>query len=254
MHSFRKTSTSARSTGRSGRHSGPRTGVDSLHRTGRRTRRRARGGRQASTELHGGREEEAEQGEGQLRRSLCAQQEPRGDERQRRRSSRRRPGRRGHGAADEPPQERRVRGGDGVQQRPGVQGQVRLRGQLRGLHGLRPEQPRDPEQVAQVVCPGSQNDVSVYKRRAGALDGLEPQQQHLHQHRAAGHREELVGGHEGLRHQRPDRTRSTSPRWRPRVDRTRTPSRRARAARTCGSTCRRTSRAPRSRTASRRTT
>ena len=84
------------------------------------------------------------------------------------------------------------------------QGKYAYAGNYEGFSVYDLSNPESPEQVAQVICPGSQNDVSVYKRRAGALDGLQPQQQHLHQHRAAGHREELVGGPEGLRHQRPD--------------------------------------------------
>ncbi len=105
-----------------------------------------------------------------------------------------------------------------------------------------------------MLCPGSQNDISV----SGNLLFLSVDSSRSDDSCASttqpATEKDVLGGHEGLRHQRPGATRSTSRPSRPPAARTPTRWCPTRASGTCTSTSRRTPPTRRSPTASRRTT
>ena len=107
-------------------------------------------------------------------------------------------------AGRQPAQAGAVRLDQRPQQRPGVPGRLRLRRQLRRLHGLRHHEAR---QSRSDVSPGRLPRLAErhlgLRQPAGPERRLQPQRRHLRQRRAVRDDQGVVGGHPGLRHQRP---------------------------------------------------
>lgn len=80
--------------------------------------------------------------------------------------------------------------------------EVRLRRQLRRLPHLRHQQPGEAQNGGSGAVPRVAERHLRLRRPALPVHGLLAQRQQLQQHHAARHREVLLGGHEGLRHQR----------------------------------------------------
>ena len=138
-----------------------------------------------------------------------------------------------------------------LQQRPGVQGPLRLRRQLQRLHGLRHPQAHPAEGRHPGRLPGFAERRLGLAQPADPQRRLQPQRRLLRQHVACRPPTRRPGRASGSSTSPTPRRRSTSPPWRRRAGRTPTRSRRTSRAGTSSSTCRRTSRAQTSPTASR---
>ena len=90
------------------------------------------------------------------------------------------------------------------------QGRYAFGGNYNGFTVYDIARPTAPPIVAQVLCPGSQNDVSVSGRAAVPVHRLAAHQRLVRQRRV--HRDgagRTLGGHQDLRHQRPADARAT---------------------------------------------
>ena len=95
------------------------------------------------------------------------------------------------------------------------QGEYAFAGNYNGFRSTTSATRRRRRSSAQVLCPGSQNDISVYGNLLFLATDSSRNDNSCNSTAQPRQREVVLGGHEDLRHQRQGATRSTSPRSRP---------------------------------------